>query len=226
MCGRYSQGVDVTKLMDRFGVVIGKNLISLPKRYNIAPAQNAPVIIYQQQEHHLALFRWGLIPSWAKNSSIGNRMINARAESISEKPSFRKPFRRSRCLVPADGFYEWKLDPKQKGKIPYRVVLKSGEPFAFAGLWEAWRDPEGKEVKTFTIITTDANQVLKPIHDRMPVILKPEDEDIWLNPETNVDMLSKMLSPYPDEKIEAYPVSKFVNSPRNDTPECVKHLTI
>jgi len=221
MCGRYSQGADVSKLMNRFKVVVGNDLLTLPKRYNIAPSQKAPVIIYHQEENHLDLFKWGLIPSWAKDPSIGNRMINARAESVAEKPSFRKPFKRSRCLVPADGFYEWKVDPTEKGKIPYRIVLKSREPFAFAGLWEIWIDPKEKEVKTFTIITTEANKVLKPIHDRMPAILKPENEEAWLNPDTNTDKLKAMLGSYPEKEMEAYLVSKMVNSPKNDTPECV-----
>ena len=221
MCGRYSQGVDVSKLVDRFKVVVGIELLALPKRYNIAPSQNAPVILRENQEHHLKLFKWGLIPSWAKDPAIGNRMINARAEGIAEKPSFRKPIKRTRCLVPADGFYEWKKDPNGKTKTPMRIVLRSSEPFAFAGLWDTWKDPEGKEIRTYTIITTQANEALKPIHDRMPVILKLEDEDTWINPDANVEELMRLLGPYPNDEVEAYPVSKLVNSPKNDTPEVV-----
>ena len=224
MCGRYSQGVDVSKLMDRFKVVVHNNLLTLPKKYNIAPSQNAPVIIRQNQEDYLELFRWGLIPSWAKDPSIGNKMINARAESVAEKPSFRKPFKRTRCLVPADSFYEWKLDENGRTKTPMRVVLKSREPFAFAGLWDIWKDPEGKEVRSFTIITTNANKALKSIHDRMPVILKQDDEEAWLDQNEEMSKLIQMLNPYPGEEMEAYPVSKIVNSPRNDNEECIQPL--
>ena len=224
MCGRYSQGVDVSKLMDRFNVVVRNDLLTLPKRYNIAPSQNAPVIIRQNQEDYLELFRWGLIPSWAKDPSIGNRMINARAEGIGEKPSFRKPFKRTRCLVPADSFYEWKLDENGRTKTPMRVVLKSREPFAFAGLWDIWKDPKGKEIRSFTIITTNANNLLRSIHDRMPVILKKDDEEAWLDQNEEVSKLILMLNPLPDEEMEAYPVSKVVNSPRNDNEECIKPL--
>jgi len=224
MCGRYSQGVDVSKLMDRFNVVVRNDLLTLPKRYNIAPSQNAPVIIRQNQEDYLELFRWGLIPSWAKDPSIGNRMINARAEGIGKKPSFRKPLKRTRCLVPADSFYEWKLDENGRTKTPMRVVLKSHEPFAFAGLWDIWKDPKGKEIRSFTIITTNANKLLRSIHDRMPVILKKDDEEAWLDHNEEVSKLILMLNPLPDEKMEAYPVSKVVNSPRNDNEECIKPL--
>ena len=151
-------------------------------------------------------------------------MINARAETLAEKASFKQPLKRTRCLIPADGFYEWKKDPNRRTKTPMRIVLKLGEPFAFAGLWDTWKDPEGKEIKSYTIITTNAIDVLKPIHDRMPVILKQEDEDAWLNPGMDVMKLMELLKPYPG-KMEAYPVSKLVNSPRNDTVECIQQLT-
>lgn len=229
MCGRYSQSQTPAKIMERFGIK-GPAPKKMKARYNIAPSQEAPVVI-REEENKIELFRWGLIPSWAKDPSIGNRMINARAETVQTKPSFRKSFKRYRCLVPADSFYEWKLNPDGKTKTPMRIRLKSEEPFALAGLWDHWQDKDGKdkkEIRTFTIITTAANKTLAPIHERMPVILKPEDEEAWLNPETEPKKLLKMLGPYPSDPLadpladplEAYAISKIVNSPRNDTIEC------
>ncbi len=229
MCGRYSQSKTPAKTMERFGIK-GPAPKNMKARYNIAPSQDAPVV-FRDEENRLELFRWGLIPSWAKEASIGNRMINARGETVQTKPSFRKSFKRYRCLVPADSFYEWKLNPDGKTKTPMRIRLKSEETFALAGLWDHWKnkdETDGEEIRTFTIITTEANPTLAPIHERMPVILKPEDEDLWLDPETEPEKLLKMLAPYPSDSLadgiaaplEAYAISKFVNSPRNDTIEC------
>lgn len=204
--------------MERFRIK-GPPPKDLTSRYNISPSQKAP-IIYREEETRLELFQWGLIPSWAKDPSIGHRMINARAETVAIKPSYRTPFKRHRCLVPADGFYEWKLNPDGKTKTPMRIRFKSEEPFAMAGLWDHWTDKDGKEVRTFTIITTEANKLLAPIHERMPVILKPEDEDAWLDPESKTEQLLKMLKPYPLGPLETYAISKIINSPRNDTVEC------
>ena len=222
MCGRYSQSQSPSKLIQRFAIK-GPHPKGIKPRYNIAPSQNAPVVVYQE-ETSLEVFRWGLIPSWSKDPSIGNRMINARAETLTSKPSYRRPFRRSRCLIPADGFYEWQIQPGGKSKSPFRIRLASNEPFGFAGLWDQWRDKNGGEVRTFTIITTEANKTLSPIHDRMPVILKPEDEAAWLNPSTEPERLLQMLVPYPDGSLEVYEVSKLVNSPKNDTPDCLLPL--
>ena len=168
------------------------------------------------------MFRWGLIPPWATDPAIGHKMINARAETLSQKPSFRGPFEKSRCLVLADGFYEWARNPRGRGKTPMRIVLKSREPFAFAGLWDRWQDPKGGDIGSFTIITTEANNALRPIHDRMPVILKPDHEDPWLDFDTPIARLKEMLVPYPNDQVEAYPVSKLLNSPSNDTPVCIE----
>ena len=218
MCGRYTQTADPAKLARRFRLEPPGPGIS--RRYNIAPTQDAPVIANDAPKN-IRMMRWGLVPSWAKDAAIGNRMINARAETLSEKPSFKKPLERRRCLVLADGFYEWRV-AAGRAKIPVRIVMKSHEPFAFAGLWDLWRDPEGRELASFTIITTEANELLKPIHDRMPVILRPEDEDRWLDPgPTDTAKLAPLLKPYLTEEMEAYDVSTRVNSPKNDDPVCI-----
>ena len=170
------------------------------------------------------MMHWGLIPSWAKDMSIGNKMINARAETVAEKASFKKPFKDKRCLVLANGFYEWKKTDK-KNKIPYYFMLKSKQPFAFAGLWEEWKNPEGEKILSFTIITTKANELMEPIHDRMPVILKENVETQWLDPENkDTDKLLSLLQPYPAGLMESYRVSDIVNSPKNDIPACVEPI--
>ena len=220
MCGRYSQSQNLSKLIERFNL---KDPLpkDLKPRYNIAPGQLAPVVVFQE-ESHLKLFQWGLIPAWSKDPRIGARMINARAETLTTKPSYSRPFKRSRCLVPSDGFYEWKVHPGEKTKTPIRIRLRTQELFAFAGLWDYWKNDDGKEVRSFTIITTDANETVSPIHSRMPAILKPEDEAAWLDPSTEQEKLSRMLGPYANDDLEAYEISKLVNSPENDIPECFK----
>ncbi len=164
------------------------------------------------------MMKWGLIPFWAKDPSIGNRMINARAESIAEKPAFRNAFQRRRCLVIADGFYEWRKEGKHK--VPMRIILKTGQPFGFAGLWETWMSSEGAAIESCTIVTTTPNALMEPIHNRMPVILPREAETVWLDP-GNADsaVLRELLVPYAAEGMEAYEVSALVNTPRNDVPE-------
>jgi len=202
----------------RFGII--ETDIWFDPRYNIAPGQELPVVV-AEDSRVLKLMRWGLVPGWAKDVSIGYKMINARAETISEKPSFKKPFREERCLIPADGFYEWKKMPNSRAKTPYRVCLKSEEPFAFAGLWDSWVSSEGKELQTYTIITTEPNDLVRPIHNRMPVILLPENEDKWLDTGLkDTSSLATMLKPYPSELMETYEISSLVNSPKNDIPEC------
>lgn len=166
------------------------------------------------------LMQWGLVPSWAKDPAIGDWMINARAETLTEKPSFKRLVGKKRCLVLTDGFYEWRKEGKRK--IPMRFVLKSREPFAFAGLWDSWRKPEGDELQSYTIITTQANELLKPVHDRMPVILDSLAQKTWLDPEvTEPRVLTVLLQSFPSELMEAYDVSTLVNSPTNDRPECI-----
>jgi putative SOS response-associated peptidase YedK len=212
MCGRFSLTVNEAELNLRFQLEGG--IAPYDPRYNGAPTQMLAVITNREQ-NRLSYFKWGLIPSWAKDPAIGNKMINARAETITEKPSYRTPLRSQRCLVPSDGFYEWKQNGK---KVPYRIFLKEPRIFSFAGLWEKWKGPDGNLVNTFTIITIAANDFMKSIHERMPVILSPEDEKRWLN-ETDETGLLSMLKPCPAEIMDAYPVSDLVNSPRNEGPE-------
>src|SRR5581483_28759 len=219
MCGRYTQTTDLETLQRRFEFDSGG--VTLEPRYNLAPGQQAPVVV-EAGAKVLKPMRWGLVPYWAKEASIGYKMINARAETLAEKSSFKKSFRERRCLVLADGFYEWcKLKGKRTG-VPMRFILKSREPFAFAGLWDAWKRPEGDVLLSFTIITTGANELLRSVHDRMPVILRPQDEDKWLDPDLkNIDHLVPLLMPYPSDMMEGYEVSTLVNSPKNDVPECI-----
>jgi len=217
MCGRFLL-IDVEKVAERFKVEV---LISNPqKRYNISPGQ--PVqIIFQESPNKMENAKWGLIPHWARDSSIGNRMINARAETLLEKPAFRESLIKRRCLVPANGFYEWKKLGVQK--IPYLIHLKDFSLFAFAGLYDIWQDDNGNIIKSFTIITTSANDFMRNIHDRMPVILNKEDEDIWVNKdEKNIKILISLLKPYPSEFMSAYTVSKKVNNPLYDSEDLIK----
>ncbi len=168
------------------------------------------------------MLRWGLIPFWAKDSKFGSKMFNARSETLAEKPSFKKQLKENRCLVIADGFYEWAEMAGQKSRVPMRFTLKDREPFAFAGLWDKWKDPKGGELETFTIITTQANGLISPMHTRMPVILKHDEENAWLNPtQKNPTELLPMLKPYPPEEMAYYPVTTLINSPKNEGVECI-----
>ncbi|HEX6305870.1 MAG TPA: SOS response-associated peptidase [Anaerolineales bacterium] len=195
-------------------------------RYNIAPSQPVAVIP-NDGRNKLDFFVWGLIPSWAKDPAIGNRMINARAETLAEKPSFRAAYRRRRCLVLADGFYEWRKEPGNKAKTPMYIQMESKEPFAFAGLWEIWHSADGSEVRSCNIITTEPNGLVKQIHNRMPVILPREAYELWLAPEEkDPSELDGLLVPFPAPEMMAYPVSKTVNSPANDGPELVQPIAI
>ncbi len=224
MCGRFTLTVALDELRAAFpwlGLPDGLN--ELMPRYNVAPTQPVAVVP-NTGERRLDFFTWGLIPSWADDPKIGSRMINARAETLAEKPSFRAAFRRRRCLVLADGFYEWRKEPRGP-KTPMYIALKSGEPFAFAGLWETWHSPLGDEILSCTIITTRPNELVRPIHDRMPVILPESAYDVWLDPaEQPPDVLSPLLGPYPAEEMAAYEVSPAVNNPANDMPECIAPL--
>ena len=191
----------------------------LEPRYNIAPTQQIPVVLEDASNdgRTLEMMHWGLIPSWSKDPSIGARMINARAETVSEKPSYRSAFKRRRCLIVADGFYEWKKT--DAGKQPYYLRLKDESPFGFAGLWESWSMDGGEELRSATIITTEPNEVTAKIHNRMPVILPPDLYDAWLEPDNDdQEELLSMLTSYPAKEMEAYPVSKCVNRPANDEP--------
>ena len=222
MCGRYTLKTDGSRVAALFELY---NEPELEARYNIAPTQQIPVALEESSTdgRTLEMMHWGLIPSWAKDPSIGNRMINARAETVSEKPSYRSAFERQRCLTIADGFYEWKKTAD--GKQPYYLRLKSGDPFGFAGLWESWRgaEPGGEELRSATIITTEPNEVAREVHNRMPVILPPELYDAWLEPDNDDrEELLSMLTSYPAEEMEAYPVSKRVNRPANDEPSVLE----
>lgn len=221
MCGRFTLTVQLKDLRRRFNALAEDSLEVRP-RFNIAPTQTIPVIRREAEGRKIRKLRWGLIPRWAKEASIGQRMINARSETLTEKPSFRPLLYRHRCLIPADGYYEWSKTDTGK-KQPYRIIIGDGELFAFAGLWDRWVSPEGKAVETFTIITTQANEKLSRIHHRMPVILPRSAEDLWLDPKVrDPNFLRELLVPYPDDSIGLYPVSTLVNSPRNDTEACIQ----
>jgi putative SOS response-associated peptidase YedK len=219
MCGRFTLTTDSAELQQAFPQV------QLPvegrPRFNIAPSQ--PVLAVPNDGKLSAdYFLWGLVPTWAKDPSIGSKLINARAETLGEKPSFRGSYKYKRCLVFADGFYEWKTEAGSKTKIPHFIHLESGLPFAFAGLWDEWHAPDGSQVKTCTIITTEPNELMSKLHNRMPVILPPSAYEQWLDPTPQKpEALQNLLVPYPTSEMRAYPVSTLVNSPSNDRPECV-----
>lgn len=195
-------------------------------RFNVAPSQAVPVLINENDKRCLRLMNWGLVPSWAKDPSIGNKMINARAETITQKPSFRKPFERQRCLIPVDGFYEWQKVTGARAKIPTRIVMKDRRLFALAGIWDIWKKPDGGELRSFAIITTAANDLMRSIHERMPVILSKQDWTTWLDPKfMDISKLTELFKPFPSEAMETYEVSTAVNSPRNDVSECFAVLT-
>ncbi len=223
MCGRYTL-FKLEQLLQRFPWIEVPPADAIA-RYNVAPTQ--PVLAVSNAEpDRFAHFHWGLVPPWAKDPSIGGRMINARAETLAEKPAFRNALRRRRCLVPADGFYEWRREPDGKTKTPMYIRMKSREPFAFAGLWETWRSPDGTSLPSCTLITGMPNEVVAPIHDRMVVILRPEHYQQWLDPgERAPEDLAPLLAPYPAAEMEAHPVSRTVNSPRNETADCIAPVT-
>ncbi len=220
MCGRLAQTMDRVALAERFGVAAPD--FELGPRYNLAPGQTA-VVVKADPRRRLALMRWGLVPSWAKEEKIGFRMINARAETVAQKNSFKGPLRRRRCLVPASGFYEWEISGR--ARLPWRIYLKGEGLFGMAGLWDVWRPATGEPVTSFTIITTTANELVGRIHDRMPVILRPEAEAAWLDPaQDDPAHLLPLLAPLPAEDMEAYRVSTLVNSTAHDSPEIIAPL--
>jgi putative SOS response-associated peptidase YedK len=222
MCGRFTMTIDPAQLRDAFPWLDIRE--DWEPRYNIAPTQPVAVVA-NRGDNRLDFFRWGLIPAWAKDPSIGNRMINARAETLAEKASFRIAYRRRRCLVLADGFFEWRMEADTKRKQPMYIRLKTGEPFGFAGLWETWNSPDGSQVLSCTIITTEPNELVGEIHNRMPVILERQAYSAWLDPaEKRPQDLQDLLKPYPSGELVAYPVSTMVNSPANDHPGCVLPL--
>lgn len=219
MCGRYTLTADKATLQRTF------NLDSVPPltpRYNIAPTQPVPIIT-SDKPRELTIVNWGLIPSWSKDISGASMLINARGETVDEKPSFRSAFKYRRCLVPADGFYEWRKDGKSK--LPQYIHFEDRRVFALAGLWERWNSPQGDEILSCTIVTTDPNALIKPWHHRMAVILEPEDYATWLDPQAPPDLLKSLLRPYKDDALTAYEVSAMVNNARMDDAEMIVPFT-
>jgi putative SOS response-associated peptidase YedK len=222
MCGRFTLTDPDADLAVQFNL---PEIPDMPPRYNIAPTQPVAAVRVATESgiREMVFLHWGLIPFWAKDPKIGARMINARSETVAEKPAFRAAFRRRRCLVVADGFYEWQ---KQNGiKQPFFIRLHDTRPFAFAGLWERWKGADDDLIESCTLLTTQPNDFLRPLHNRMPVILHPDHYDLWLNPEIEeAESLQHLLHPYPPEEMDAYPVSRYVNSPGHDDPKCIEPL--
>lgn len=219
MCGRFNLYSNIDILLERFELT-NVDWIELSPRYNIAPSQDVLAVVQGEHGNKGGFLKWGLVPSWAGDPKIGYKMINARAETLAEKPSFKKLLSRRRCLIIANGFYEWKKEGT--AKQPYHIRLKNGEVFAFAGLWDRW-EQNGEKMQTCTIITTEANPLMKEIHDRMPVILTRETEKIWLDRNAGEEA-KKVLTPYDHHEMEAYPISSLVNSPKNEGKELMNSL--
>ena len=221
MCGRFTATFEFSDIRVRWN--LDCDLPHYTPRFNVAPetSPNIPVIIRQKGVNKCRPMQWGLIPSWAKDPTIGNRMINARAESLIEKPAFKDLVGSRRCIIPADGFYEWRKEGRRK--VPMWVHLKSKKPFALAGLWDVWRKPDGKKIESFTIITTEPNELIETLHNQMPAILRAEDEEEWLDAtRTSFAKAQSLLKPFPPELMDAHDVSPVVNSARYDGPECIQ----
>lgn len=225
MCGRILLTSPVAAINSIFGTA---ELLNLPPRFNLAPTQEIPVVRREEDGRHLVPMRWGLVPFWADDPAIGGRLINARGESVADKPSFREAFRKRRCLVPIDGFYEWRVEGqgKRSRKQGYVIRRRDRDPFALAGLWERWNGPKGgpapdRPLETVTVVTTASNAALSFLHDRMPVVLDPADWDIWLDPAAPRPALDALLKPAPDDFLDAVAVGPAVNNVRNDDPSCL-----
>jgi len=220
MCSRFTLQLSATQLADIFRLA---GMPDLLPRFNIAPSQQIAVIRSLGGENRLDLMKWGLVPSWADDPAIGYRLLNARAETVFEKRTFRQAVRTRRCLIPATGFYEWRqLDTE---KSPYYIGMADGSPMGFAGIWEHWKTPEGAILESCAILTTSANKLMEKIHDRMPVILHPAEYSLWLDREVSEpERLLPLCKPYPPGVMTTYPVSHLVNNPRNDTPDCILPL--
>ncbi|MBD1871533.1 SOS response-associated peptidase [Cyanobacteria bacterium FACHB-471] len=229
MCGRFTLSQTSEAIANHFRLA---EVPDLPPRYNIAPTQPiAAVVLDDQEQRQFTHFYWGLIPSWAKDPKIGAKMINARAETVSEKPAFRAAFKHRRCLIVTDGFYEWKKVEKQKqpfyfcrSDYPKEGTASHRHPFAFAGLWEHWQSSEGDTIDSCTILTTEASELMEPIHNRMPVILDEPSYDRWLSPMSKPDLLQALLCPHSAQGMERYPVSSQVNRATHDSPDCIQPL--
>ncbi len=224
MCGRFVQALDPQEYADHFGATEVFSEALRPS-YNVAPTRQIYAVASADGQRQLGVFRWGLVPHWAQDPGVGSRLINARAETLAEKPAFRDSFRRRRCIIPADGFYEWERR-ETGGKLPHYLFAPDARPLALAGLWSSWRDPDTEErLTTCTIVTTTPNELVRAIHDRMPVILDAEYWERWLDPEVDdADELGSMLMPAAAGALAEYPVSSLINSTRNDFLECVSPL--
>jgi len=224
MCGRGSLSKTKKELEKRFQATFYLEELDrydLLPNFNVAPTQFHPVITSQDPDH-MQFYKWGLVPYWAKEEKIGSKMINARIETITEKPAFRQAIQKRRCIVPFDGFYEWKKRGKQK--IPYLISRKDDQTFAIAGIWETWKTPSGPLLHTFSVLTQTPNALMAEIHDRMPAILLPEQESIWLDEEISGEEVIKIIAPYPDHLLKAHPVSSKVNNVRTNTPDLIKEV--
>ncbi len=222
MCGRFAQRSDPKRLAKEFKV---SEVPDIEARYNIAPTQDILAVRESEGGREMTFLKWGLIPSWAKDASIGARLINARSETVEEKPSFRQAFKQRRCIIPADGFYEWQRTGGKKQ--PFFFQMRDELPFGFAGLWERWEGQGREAINSCTILTTEANEVLRPVHDRMPVILHPDDYEVWLGADAReLELVKEVLRPYPAEEMIGYPVSSSINSPRNQGAELVERATV
>lgn len=219
MCGRAAQYSGRNRLQQVFN--IGKVTVEVKPSYNVAPTQNLLALVNDEDSLTLTAYRWGLVPAWADDPAIGSRMINARSETVAEKPAFREALKKRRCLIPLDGFFEWRTEGKLK--VPFYIHGAEDCPFTVAGLWEQW-GKGGEPLSTCTILTTAANALMEPIHNRMPVILSPEDRDCWLDPTADREALRSLLRPYAGDDLEVYPVSPKVNSPRYSEPDCIRPL--
>jgi putative SOS response-associated peptidase YedK len=225
MCGRFAQKTDVKRLAKRFGVAEPPEASPAGARYNVAPTQDILCVRGGGGGREMTFFKWGLVPSWAKDPSVGARLINARSETVAEKPAFREAYRRRRCIVPADGFYEWMRAGGRRQ--PFFFRMKDGTPFGFAGLWERWQGGEGRVINSCTILTAEANEVVRPVHDRMPVILSPGDYDLWLDgDERRRDLLGELLRPYPASEMTSHPVGSAVNSPRSQGESLIERAPL
>jgi putative SOS response-associated peptidase YedK len=215
MCGRFTFDIPLEVLVEIFGL---KEVMAVRSSYNIAPTQQVAVVRQVSDHNSLVPMKWGLVPHWAKDPAIGSQMINARAETVAEKPSFRHAIKYHRCIVPASGFFDWKHEGKSKQ--PYYFRMKNGRPFGFAGIWEEWKAPDGSLLDTFSILTTTANDLVATVHERMPVILPPEEYGTWLNKHlTDPEELKQFYEPFPAALLDAYQVSDRVNTVRNNGPE-------
>lgn len=224
MCGRFTLLADFSAIIDRFDIEAAIEEELYHPSFNIAPSQSVLAVINDGSKNRLGYLRWGLVPPWAEDEKIGWKMINARAETLAQKPSFRDAFKKRRCLILADSFYEWKRH-ENHSKTPMRIKLRSDELFAMAGIWERWKSPKGNTVFTCSIITTAPNELMEEIHDRMPVILKPEVEQTWLDPSIqDINQLNQLLQPFPEKWMEAYEVSNLVNSPKNNSPSLIERV--